>query len=38
MKTGKFLSIFLGIAVKITIFSAETFGLVKGLIARVSKK
>jgi cellulose synthase/poly-beta-1,6-N-acetylglucosamine synthase-like glycosyltransferase len=38
MKTGKFLSIFLGMAVKITIFSAETFGLVKGLIARVSKK
>jgi glycosyltransferase involved in cell wall biosynthesis len=36
--TGKILSFFLGIAVKITIFSAETYGLAKGLIARVSKK
>jgi glycosyltransferase involved in cell wall biosynthesis len=37
-KTRKLASIFLGVAVKITIFSAETHGLVKGLIARVSKK
>jgi glycosyltransferase involved in cell wall biosynthesis len=36
--TGKFYSFFLGMAVKITIFSAETFGLIKGSIARVSKK
>jgi hypothetical protein len=37
-KTGKFSSIFVGMAVKITIFSAETFGLAKGFIAKVSKK
>jgi len=36
-KTGKFSSFFLGMAVKITIFLAETFGLIKGLIDRVSK-
>jgi glycosyltransferase involved in cell wall biosynthesis len=36
--TGKIQSFFLGMAVKITIFSAETFGLAKGLVARVSKK
>jgi glycosyltransferase involved in cell wall biosynthesis len=37
-KTGKLSSIFIGMAVKITIFLAETVGLVKGLIARVFKK
>jgi len=36
-KTGKVLSFFLGMAVKITIFLAETFGLIKGLVGRVSK-
>jgi glycosyltransferase involved in cell wall biosynthesis len=36
-KTGKVLSFFLGMAVKITIFLAETFGLIKGLIGRISK-
>jgi glycosyltransferase involved in cell wall biosynthesis len=38
IKTRRFPSILLGMAVKITIFSAETFGLVKGLLARVSKR
>jgi len=37
-KTRKFLSFFLGMAIKITIFLAETFGLIKGLIGRVSKR
>jgi glycosyltransferase involved in cell wall biosynthesis len=37
-KTRKVLSFFLGMAIKITIFLAETFGLIKGLIGRVSKR
>ena len=36
-KTRQFLSFFIGIAIKVTIFSAETFGLIKGLVSRFSK-
>jgi glycosyltransferase involved in cell wall biosynthesis len=36
-KTGRFLSFFLGMSVKITIFLAETFGILKGLISKVPK-
>jgi hypothetical protein len=34
-KTRRILSFFLAIAIKVTIFSAETFGLVKGLTYRI---
>jgi len=37
VKTKKLSSIFLGMAVKITIFLAETHGIIKGLIGKVSK-
>lgn len=36
-KTGKFSSFFIAMAIKVTIFLAETFGLIKGFIGRVSK-
>jgi hypothetical protein len=36
-KTRKFSLFFLGMVVKITIFLAETFGLIKGLFGRGSK-
>jgi glycosyltransferase involved in cell wall biosynthesis len=37
-KTRMFSSFFLAIAIKITIFSAETFGLVKGLVNRIQRQ
>jgi len=38
LKTRRILSFFLAIAIKITIFSAETFGLIKGLVSKVSSE
>lgn len=38
LKTRKFLSIFVAMAVKITIFAAETYGILKVLLRKVIKK
>jgi glycosyltransferase involved in cell wall biosynthesis len=37
-KTRMFLSFFLAMAIKVTIFSAETFGLIKGLVSRSQRQ
>jgi glycosyltransferase involved in cell wall biosynthesis len=37
-KTGKILSFSFGIAIKIIIFSAETVGILKGFVARISRE
>jgi glycosyltransferase involved in cell wall biosynthesis len=37
-RTGIFLSFFLAMAIKVTIFSAETFGLLKGLTSRIQRQ